>query len=657
MLDKLLTAIGNFSYRKRYTVLAVALLFFVLVFYLQSQANIIYLYFEHSYVTEIFPEEDTVVIVYDNDDEDKIPTLIDELSKDENVLVVQAYANTLGMELGVNELCEMLGVDALVAETLLYMQSGAEVKEKLSVKELIRFLSSDEIMENETFSSMLDADMRDKLKMASGLVDGISDGKEYTPEELSELLGVDRTLLELVYYASALTPVINKDSVGSFEENVGDLENAITNGVLSFEDLFAGGIPTPDSIGDLLLPIFKEIGGIISNGTSSLPGIDSIYDLVPPEKMSIVDLCAVISELSYLAPELLDEEQTQMISMLESICLLVERDVQMTPAQMVGVLPMGEDGELVNEDMMSLLYLVYSASEGDVSDRKVKVTDLFSFVKNDVINDVRFASFLDEDMLNMVTEGESMIEEGLAQLVGPEHSRMMITINYVFESPEMTVFYNDLYSTLDDLFDNDYYIVGNSAMSHEVSSTFNDEYLFISILTALAVFLVVAITFRKFSVPLLLICIIECAVFTMMGAMAVSGTDIYFIAVIIVQCILMGSLIDYGILFSSYYREVREELPVDKALPEVLKRSISAIATSSVILVIVTLVCGAFMTGAVGTILTALGIGSFAALLLVIFVLPSLLAIFDDVIIKKKTVAVTDVAVPAPMEQETEENS
>ena len=637
MLDKLLTAIGDFSYRKRYTVLAIALLFFVLVFYLQSQANIIYLYFEHSHVTEIFPEEDTVVIVYDNDDEDKVNVLIDELEKDENVVVVQAFANTLGMELGTAELCEMLGVDELVANILLYMQSGGAVRERMSVKELILFVSSDEIMHNETFSSMIDADMRDKLAMASSLVVGIADGTEYTSAELAELFGIDRSLLDLVYYASVLTPVINKDSVGSLEESVGNLDNAIMNGAFSFEDLFADGLPTPESLGDLLRPIFTEIGGIISGGTSMLPNIGSLNGLTPPERMTISELCTVISQLSELAPDLLDEEQAQMISMLESICLLVERDVQMTPEQMVSVLPIVGESDLLNEDTMSLLYLVYSASEGDVSDHKVKVLDLFTFVKNDVISDPRFASFLDEDMIAMVDEGESMISEGLAQLVGPEHSRLIVTINYVFESPEITVFYNNLYETLDELFTEDYYVVGNSAMSHEVSKTFNDEYLFISILTALAVFLVVAITFRKFSVPLLLICIIECAVFTMMGAMAVSGTDIYFIAVIIVQCILMGSLIDYGILFSNYYCEVREELPVDKALPEVLKRSISAIATSSVILVIVTLVCGSFMTGAVGTILTALGIGSLAALILVVFVLPSLLAIFDDVIIKDKT--------------------
>ena len=644
MLDKLLTVIGNFSYRKRYTVLAVAVLLFILVFYLQSQANIIYLYFEHSYVTEIFPEEDTVVIVYDNDDEDKVPALIDELSKDENVLVVQAYANTLGMELGASELCEMLGVDEFVANMLLYMQSGGEVREKMSVKELILFVSSDEIMKNETFSSMIDADMREKLSMASVLVEGIANETEYTSSELAELFGIDKTLLDLVYYASVLTPVINKDSVGSFEENVGNLDSAIMNGAFSFEDLFADGVPTPEKFGDLLRPIFTELGDILSSGTTLLPNLGSLNGLTPPEKMTVVELCSVISELSELVPDLLDEEQAQMISMLESICLLVERDVQMTPEQMVAVLPIAGESDLLNDESMSLLYLVYSASEADVSDYKVKVLDLFTFVKNDVISDPRFASFLDDDMIAMVDEGESMISEGLAQLVGPEHSRLIVTINYVFESPEITVFYNNLYETLDELFTEDYYIVGNSAMSHEVSKTFNDEYLFISIMTALAVFLVVAITFRKFSVPLLLICIIECAVFTMMGAMAVSGTDIYFIAVIIVQCILMGSLIDYGILFSNYYCEVREELPVDKALPEVLKRSISAIATSSVILVIVTLVCGSFMTGAVGTILTALGIGSFASLLLVVFVLPSLLAIFDDVIIKNKKTEISEIS-------------
>jgi predicted RND superfamily exporter protein len=121
-----------------------------------------------------------------------------------------------------------------------------------------------------------------------------------------------------------------------------------------------------------------------------------------------------------------------------------------------------------------------------------------------------------------------------------------------------------------------------------------------------------------------------------MSTMVLANSAMYFIALIIVQCILMGSMVDYGILFTNYYIEVRKEYAVEEALPEVLKRSIRAIATSAVILILITFSCGIIMEGAVSSILTTLGIGSTSALILVIFVLPSLLAIFDKCIIKKK---------------------
>ena len=95
-------------------------------------------------------------------------------------------------------------------------------------------------------------------------------------------------------------------------------------------------------------------------------------------------------------------------------------------------------------------------------------------------------------------------------------------------------------------------------------------------------------------------------------------------------------MVDYGILFANYYLEVRKEYSLQDAIPEVLKRSIRAIALSAVILILITFTCGRIMQGAVSAILTTLCVGATSALLLVIFVLPSLLAIFDKFIIKQQ---------------------
>ena len=97
----------------------------------------------------------------------------------------------------------------------------------------------------------------------------------------------------------------------------------------------------------------------------------------------------------------------------------------------------------------------------------------------------------------------------------------------------------------------------------------------------------------------------------------------------------MGSMIDYAILFTTYYREVRKEYVLEEALPIVMTRATYAILTSSLILVLVTFICGIFMTGTVAAILQTLSIGAFCAIILILFVLPSYLVLLDRFIIKE----------------------
>ena len=101
-------------------------------------------------------------------------------------------------------------------------------------------------------------------------------------------------------------------------------------------------------------------------------------------------------------------------------------------------------------------------------------------------------------------------------------------------------------------------------------------------------------------------------------------------------------MIDYAILFTTYYMEVRREFSVEEALPEVMRRATHSILTSSLVIVLVTLICGRFMSGAVASILTTLGIGSLCAILLILFVLPSLLVIFDKLVVKENKAEVDE---------------
>ena len=118
MFNKIVSSIGSFSYKNRKTISIVALVLFIAVAIIQSLLIIEYSYAEESLVTDIFPQDDTVVIVYENKDEEKIPEVIKYLEKDEHVTSIQAYANTLGMKMSPLDIVEMMGIPESFVNTL-----------------------------------------------------------------------------------------------------------------------------------------------------------------------------------------------------------------------------------------------------------------------------------------------------------------------------------------------------------------------------------------------------------------------------------------------------------------------------------------------------------------------------------------------------------
>ena len=108
------------------------------------------------------------------------------------------------------------------------------------------------------------------------------------------------------------------------------------------------------------------------------------------------------------------------------------------------------------------------------------------------------------------------------------------------------------------------------------------------------------------------------------------GYSIYFLALLIVECILMGATIDYGILFTGYYRERRKLLSSPEALESAYDGSVHSILTSGLILVLVTGVLGyTYSDPTVAEICRTIATGALSAILLILFLLPGLLAAFD----------------------------
>ena len=127
-----------------------------------------------------------------------------------------------------------------------------------------------------------------------------------------------------------------------------------------------------------------------------------------------------------------------------------------------------------------------------------------------------------------------------------------------------------------------------------------------------------------------LVLIVQCGVFITVTVVGLQGLEIYYLALLIVECILMGATIDYGILYTSYYREKRESMSVRDALIAAYRGSIHTVLTSGSIMVLVTAVVGKFFGNpTIEQICRTISIGAFSAILLILLFLPGMLALFD----------------------------
>ena len=601
MFDKIVGGIGAFSYKYRKFIAIFALILFVIVFLVQNLLVIEYSYADESIVTDMFPQDDTVVIVYENQDENKMKDVIEYLEKDEHVTSIQGYANTLGAEMSTQEMADMMQIPVVFTNTLFYMYENGMVTSGLTLVEFVNFITSDEFLNNEMFASMIDAETKSQLGQMRTLVTAMNSDVKFSSEEISTMLGVDQQLVDSVFY-------------------IAQIKN--TN-IFNATPMF-----------------WATVAETLGMNTST---IEKIFGVKPVTELMFSEFVDIISEVSQYATGIIDAEQKSQLQMLKNMSDMVKSGKDISPADLANLFESVSTNEMLNADTMQLMYLMAKANTTDMSNIRIPLYDFFNFLANEVLTNEAFSSFFDASVAAQFNEAKTTMQDGMAQLVGPSHSRMIITLDYELESEGLYSFYDNFNAMLENNLNGKFYLVGSTAMSDEVSKTFDTEFLMISIITAIAVFLVVWFTFKKLLLSCLLVGVIECAVFSMMSVMVIINLPMYFIPLILVQGILMGSMIDYGILFTTYYREVRQEYSVENALPEVMKRATHSILTSSLLIVAVTLICGRFMSGAVASILTTLGIGSLCAILLILFVLPSLLAIFDrHVIIQEQPVEEID---------------
>ena len=239
---------------------------------------------------------------------------------------------------------------------------------------------------------------------------------------------------------------------------------------------------------------------------------------------------------------------------------------------------------------------------------------------------------------DQLAEMLALYEEGRGQFVGENFSRLILQTNLPVESEETFAFLRSIMAEMTVL-DGAFYVIGESAMAYEMSQDFPRELDRITILTTIAFFLVVLLSFRKLSLAIILVAVIQSAVFITMAAAYFQDGGIMYLPLIIAQCLLKGRVIDYGILYTANYMEAREKFAVPEAMIQAMNHSIHTIATSSFIIIGITGIMGVIylnINGAIADIMLLVALGCLIGALITVFFLPGLIAVFDKFVSKKK---------------------
>ena len=506
----------------------------------------------------------------------------------------------------------------------------------ISVRNLINFL----------YENKSNPFLSDKLSTASTMLDLTykivnNTNTRYTYKEMAALIEQNESTVKNIYGVadySGLTTTMNPLEFVNLILNNKDnelLKGKIDNSTISTLNLVK---KVMESTLNNTKYNATDLAKLLGSDKDTLSLVLSLYNsryIKANSTISLIDftnfiISDVIPNPTYSSK--IDNESKDKLNTVNAIMNNTLNGTKYNSLDLYNVLNKLSDG--LDYNLIDIVYTYYGSKNNYDDSWKLTVEEIVNYLNNDLLKDEKYSSFLDADMTKTIKDAKNTIDDAKKLLVSDKYSRAVINSKYGAEDKDTFKF---IQNALDTVGENEgVYVVGESPMALEMSQSFNGELNYITILTMIFIFVVVAITFKDLLVPLILVLMIQCAVYVTMAVLSITGSSVYFIALLIVQAILMGATIDYAIVYTTYYKEMRETMGVRDSLVNAYNKSIHTILSSSSILIIVTLVVASFSEAIPAMICKTVSEGTFCSVILILFVLPGVLAAFDKLICRKE---------------------
>ena len=311
--------------------------------------------------------------------------------------------------------------------------------------------------------------------------------------------------------------------------------------------------------------------------------------------------------------------------------------------------------ELMDMDyeVAQMLYMAYAVDDEEYghllnpADYSIPFIDLMMFLYDEV--DKGYVS-LDDDVLEDITDAHDKMLIARNQLEGENYSRMLVSLNLPEEGDETFSFLGKMHDIAHKYYEGKVLVAGESTSQMDLKTTFARDNTVVNVVSILAVLAVLLFTFMSVGMPILLILVIQGAIWINYSFPVIMGENVFFMGYLIVSSIQMGANIDYAIVISGRFMELKDKISKKDAIIETMNFAFPTIITSGSILALAGVFIGRLSSDAsICGIGQAIGRGTIISIILVMFVLPQVLLLGEKIIDKTSF----KVSVPLTLEHRT----
>lgn len=293
----------------------------------------------------------------------------------------------------------------------------------------------------------------------------------------------------------------------------------------------------------------------------------------------------------------------------------------------------------VDLDLARMLYRLYAVSREqygalfrNVDDYKVSIIDMVDFIyeqkESGALDFGREQSEEIDDLHEAVTDARKQLE-------GENYSRMLFQLKGPAEGAETFANIDAVHRVVERYYESAM-VVGDPTSNYDLSRSFEKDNVIISVLTALLVGIILLVTFQSAGLPFMLVFTIQSSIWFNFSVPYLTGDTMYFLSYLVVSSIQMGATIDYAIVITTRYVELRKTMDsLEKAVVESLNQAFPTIVTSGSILTCAGFLIGGITSnGVIASLGKTLGRGTLISIIMVMLFLPQLLMVFDKLIDK-----------------------